>query len=279
MVVEASSASAPGSSRRRRSGWACQSNVAPVELRRLSEARTVEEVTSVPLSLTIAPGRPRRAISAFISRTTRLPLSEMSGTAARHSLVASSISSARGTSGRSPAGRERSPSTSGCWGHPASGSGCAPPRCADTTTVGVPPALPRRRAAGSSCGLWSSPRFAAGHAGGGSRTASAGPPARRSRARRAVSSGRFGRWRSVLRSDGNDGVRPAARLRRGSPRDGATASRMVASVTVVLPAAPSARRCRATRAWSRFSFAFSSSSAFSRFASETSIPPHFAFQA
>jgi hypothetical protein len=32
-------------------------------------------------------------------------------------------------------------------------------------------------------------------------------------------------------------------------------------------------------AWSRLSFAFSSSSAFSRLASETSIPPYFDFHA
>jgi hypothetical protein len=45
----------------------------------------------VPLSLTITPGWPRRAISAVSSRTTRLPLSEVSGMAARHSLVTSSM--------------------------------------------------------------------------------------------------------------------------------------------------------------------------------------------
>ena len=43
------------------------------------------------MSLTIAPGRPRRAISAAISRTTLLPEREVSGTAAKHSLVTSSM--------------------------------------------------------------------------------------------------------------------------------------------------------------------------------------------
>jgi hypothetical protein len=45
----------------------------------------------VPSSLTIAPGPPRLAISALISRTTRFPDKDVSGIAARHSLVPSSM--------------------------------------------------------------------------------------------------------------------------------------------------------------------------------------------
>ena len=75
-------------------------DVAPVELRRLGEgqdrrggelgavasgARTDGALRWRPL--TIAPGLPRRAISALISRTSRFPHKDVSGTAARHSLV------------------------------------------------------------------------------------------------------------------------------------------------------------------------------------------------
>jgi hypothetical protein len=42
-------------------------------LEALSEGVLGRLVNSVPLSLTIAPGRPRRPISACISRTTLLP--------------------------------------------------------------------------------------------------------------------------------------------------------------------------------------------------------------
>jgi hypothetical protein len=45
------------------------------------------EVNSVPLSLTIMPGRPRRATSAASSRATRRPEIEVSGIAAKHSRV------------------------------------------------------------------------------------------------------------------------------------------------------------------------------------------------
>ena len=48
-------------------------------------------MNSAPLSLTIMPGLPRRAINARISRTARFPDSEVSGMAARHSLVTSSM--------------------------------------------------------------------------------------------------------------------------------------------------------------------------------------------
>ena len=49
------------------------------------------EVNSVPWSLTIRPGLPRRAMTAETSRATRRPEIEVSTTAARHSLVTSSI--------------------------------------------------------------------------------------------------------------------------------------------------------------------------------------------
>ena len=52
--------------------------------------RMAFEVSSVPLSETIMPGRPRRSISAASSRATRLPDIEVSGIAARHSRVTSS---------------------------------------------------------------------------------------------------------------------------------------------------------------------------------------------
>ena len=47
-------------------------------------------VSSVPLSLTIIAGGPRRAITASSSRPTRAPDNEVSATNARHSRVKSS---------------------------------------------------------------------------------------------------------------------------------------------------------------------------------------------
>ncbi len=52
--------------------------------------RIAFEVSSVPLSLTIIPGFPRRSISAVSSRATRRPEMDVSGIAARHSRVTSS---------------------------------------------------------------------------------------------------------------------------------------------------------------------------------------------
>lgn len=52
--------------------------------------RMAFEVSSVPLSLTIIPGLPRRSIRAVSSRATRCPEIEVSGIAARHSRVTSS---------------------------------------------------------------------------------------------------------------------------------------------------------------------------------------------
>jgi len=48
------------------------------------------EVNSVPLSETIMPGLPRRAINVVSSRATRFPEIDVSGIAARHSRVTSS---------------------------------------------------------------------------------------------------------------------------------------------------------------------------------------------
>jgi hypothetical protein len=53
-------------------------------------ASTALLVSSVPLSLTIMPSLSRRAMSSVHSHTTRCPEIDMSGTAARHSLVTSS---------------------------------------------------------------------------------------------------------------------------------------------------------------------------------------------
>ncbi len=55
------------------------------------QASIAFEVNSVPWSLTIKPGLPRRAISAISSRATRRPEIEVSTTAAKHSFVTSSI--------------------------------------------------------------------------------------------------------------------------------------------------------------------------------------------
>src|SRR5215210_4729554 len=55
-----------------------------------TQARMAFEVNSVPLSETIIPGLPRRAINGVSSRATRLPEIEVSGIAARHSRVTSS---------------------------------------------------------------------------------------------------------------------------------------------------------------------------------------------
>ena len=51
---------------------------------------TAFEVNSVPLSVTIAAGGPRRAMIASSSLTTRAPEIEVSGISARHSRVQSS---------------------------------------------------------------------------------------------------------------------------------------------------------------------------------------------
>lgn len=48
------------------------------------------QVNSVPLSETISPGLPRRAITVVSSRATRRPEIDVSGMAPRHSLVTSS---------------------------------------------------------------------------------------------------------------------------------------------------------------------------------------------
>jgi hypothetical protein len=56
----------------------------------LVHSRTAREVSSVPLPLTIIAGRPRRAISASSSRTTRRPPIEVSTTKASASRMKSS---------------------------------------------------------------------------------------------------------------------------------------------------------------------------------------------
>lgn len=116
-------------------------------------------MNSAPLSLTIMPGLPRRAINARISRTARFPDGEVSGMAARHSLVTSSmIVSTRNRrplaswSWIEPWGRHWSEahgegrSTSGCWARRSLGSARAPPRSGAGTCADAPPGPPRRRA-------------------------------------------------------------------------------------------------------------------------------------
>jgi cytochrome c len=67
---------------------------------RLVHSSTAREVSSVPLSLTIIVGRPRRAITASSSRTTRRPPIELSTTRASASRVKSSTIA--GTRNRRP---------------------------------------------------------------------------------------------------------------------------------------------------------------------------------
>ena len=62
----------------------------PIDLVLAAQDRIALLVSSVPLSLTIVLGLPRRAIRRSSSRATRLPDSEVSATAARHSRVQSS---------------------------------------------------------------------------------------------------------------------------------------------------------------------------------------------
>ena len=67
------------------------SDVVPFDVCSCCQARMAFEVSSVPLSDTIIRGLPRSSMSVVSSRATRLPEIEVSGMAARHSRVTSSI--------------------------------------------------------------------------------------------------------------------------------------------------------------------------------------------
>ena len=69
------------------------SDVMPLDARLLRHGRMAFEVNSVPLSLTISFGLACLATSVVSSRATRLPEIDVSGIAARHCLVTSSMTS------------------------------------------------------------------------------------------------------------------------------------------------------------------------------------------
>jgi hypothetical protein len=76
-----------------------RSNIVPFDPCLLRQRKMAMLVNSVPLSLTIVRGGPRRAITVSSSRPTLAPESEVSATNAMHSLVKSSTTTAYETAG------------------------------------------------------------------------------------------------------------------------------------------------------------------------------------
>ena len=140
----------------------------------------------------------------------------------------------------------------------------------------APSSLPRDRVVGSSCGSPHGPRRAAGRAGADSRTGAAQPP---------TLSGGVGDPR--LAADGSDSeclpigldqaTRPALAHLVGSHEMSDSFALGGGRHHFFDSRSFSAAGSSIASARSRFSFPFSSSSCFSRLASETSSPPNLAF--
>ena len=148
-------------------------------------------VNSVPLSVTIVAGRPRRAMTASSSRATRTPDSEVSATSVRHSRVKSSTTASIRNRRLSANASDRKSSDQRWFGPCGKAIGALVPKARLRPDAGAPEAVPRDRAVAASCGSRRCPRAGAGCAAGDSRTggerrqaraAGRAPPHRRAQA-------------------------------------------------------------------------------------------------
>ncbi len=127
-------------------------DVVPFDRCSCDQRRIAMLVSSVPLSETHMAGRPRAAMRASSSRTTRSPAARCRRTSARHSRVKSSTIAKMRNRRPSVKTSDRSPCSSAGWALAGSSSGPACPAPACARHAGAPAAAPRDRAGGASCG-------------------------------------------------------------------------------------------------------------------------------